>query len=239
MKFVVRLSALLFRIRDPPCSNLVPCTRYTEWSFSWLPSFPLTEYLNTDYNCFVPSVSNSYHRTTRHSELTNSMAPEPEGSSPHSQQPPNGPYPEPGESTPHRHPTNSPKVHSDPILPSTPWPFKWYLSFGLSHQNPAHVSPIFHAYHMPRPPHSPWSDLLNNCDIQKVSLNKQVAEPVHSSNSNTRAVFTCVLTGVHLPNPFLGLHLHVVYTNKWLFKCNKRKMEVVGLLCFSWLRQLL
>jgi hypothetical protein len=33
-------------------------------------------------------------------ELTNSVAPEPEGSSPHSQQPANGPYPEPGESTP-------------------------------------------------------------------------------------------------------------------------------------------
>jgi hypothetical protein len=32
---------------------------------------------------------------------TNSVAPEPEGSSPHSQQPANGPYPEPGESTPH------------------------------------------------------------------------------------------------------------------------------------------
>jgi hypothetical protein len=29
------------------------------------------------------------------------VAPEPEGSSPHSQQPANGPYPEPGESTPH------------------------------------------------------------------------------------------------------------------------------------------
>jgi hypothetical protein len=30
---------------------------------------------------------------------TDSVAPEPEGSSPHSQQPANGPYPEPGEST--------------------------------------------------------------------------------------------------------------------------------------------
>jgi hypothetical protein len=29
------------------------------------------------------------------------MAPEPEGSSPHSQQPANDPYPEAGESTPH------------------------------------------------------------------------------------------------------------------------------------------
>jgi hypothetical protein len=33
--------------------------------------------------------------------LTNSVAPEPEGSSPHSQELANGPYPEPGESTPH------------------------------------------------------------------------------------------------------------------------------------------
>jgi hypothetical protein len=33
--------------------------------------------------------------------LTNSVAPEPEGSSPHSQEPANNPYPEPGESTPH------------------------------------------------------------------------------------------------------------------------------------------
>jgi hypothetical protein len=33
--------------------------------------------------------------------LTNTVEPEPEGSSPHSQQPANGPYPEPGESTPH------------------------------------------------------------------------------------------------------------------------------------------
>jgi hypothetical protein len=33
--------------------------------------------------------------------LTNSVAPEPEGSSPLSQQPANDPYPEPGESTPH------------------------------------------------------------------------------------------------------------------------------------------
>jgi hypothetical protein len=32
--------------------------------------------------------------------VTNSVAPEPEGSSPHSQQPATGPYPEPDESTP-------------------------------------------------------------------------------------------------------------------------------------------
>jgi hypothetical protein len=39
--------------------------------------------------------------------VTNCVAPEPEGSSPHSQQPANGPYPEPAESTPHT-PNQSP-----------------------------------------------------------------------------------------------------------------------------------
>jgi hypothetical protein len=38
------------------------------------------------------------------SKLTNSVAPEPEGLSPHSQQPANGPYPEPDESI--QHPTS-------------------------------------------------------------------------------------------------------------------------------------
>jgi hypothetical protein len=33
--------------------------------------------------------------------ITNSVAPEPEGSSPFLQKADNGPYPEPGESTPH------------------------------------------------------------------------------------------------------------------------------------------
>jgi hypothetical protein len=40
----------------------------------------------------------------------NSVAPQPEGSSPHTQQPATGCYPEPGESTPHPT-TNLPKVH--------------------------------------------------------------------------------------------------------------------------------
>jgi hypothetical protein len=57
--------------------------------------------------------------------------------------------------------TNPPKVHFDPILLSTPWSFKWSFSFGLSHQNPVHVSPLSHAYHIPRPPHSSWFDVPN------------------------------------------------------------------------------
>jgi hypothetical protein len=56
--------------------------------------------------------------------LTNSVAPEPEGSSPHSRQSTDSPYPEPGEST--QHPSAKlRKAHFDPILPSTPWSFQW------------------------------------------------------------------------------------------------------------------
>jgi hypothetical protein len=60
----------------------------------------------------------------------NSVAPEPEGSSPHSQQPANGPYPQLDESTP-RPRVNLPKVYIDPILPSTTWSFKWFFLSGF------------------------------------------------------------------------------------------------------------
>jgi hypothetical protein len=59
-------------------------------------------------------------------------------------------------------PANLPKIHSDPILPSTPWSSKWSLYFWLSHQNPVHIPLLSHACYMPRPPHSPWFDLPNN-----------------------------------------------------------------------------
>jgi hypothetical protein len=63
------------------------------------------------------------------------VATEPEGSSPHSQQATNGPYPEPTESTPHP-PTSLLKFQFYPMLPSTPW-----SSFWLSHKNPVHFLP--------------------------------------------------------------------------------------------------
>jgi hypothetical protein len=51
-----------------------------------------------------------------------------QGSSPHSQLLATGPYPEPVESNPQSPPpANLPKIHSDPILPSMPWPSKWSL----------------------------------------------------------------------------------------------------------------
>jgi hypothetical protein len=82
-----------------------------------------------------------------------SVVPEPESSSPYLQQQVTGPYPEPTEFTLHPR-ANLPKIHSDPILPSTPPSSEWSLSFGLSHQNPVHMSLLSHTRHTPRPPHS-------------------------------------------------------------------------------------
>jgi hypothetical protein len=60
--------------------------------------------------------------------ITNSVAPEPEGSSPHSQQPATGPYPEPGESTSTPHPPILPKIHFDAILPPASRSLPHFLS---------------------------------------------------------------------------------------------------------------
>jgi hypothetical protein len=71
-----------------------------------------------------------------------------------------GPYPEPGECTPHPPPppANFPKIHSNPIFPSTPRsPY-----FRLSHQNLLHFSPTSHVCNTNHPPHSPWFDLPND-----------------------------------------------------------------------------
>jgi hypothetical protein len=84
----------------------------------------------------------------------NCVAPEREGSSPCSQEPATGPYPDqPNPSPPPQ--ANLPMIHSDPNLSSMPWSSKRSLSFGLSHQNLVHFSLLSHACHMPRPPHSP------------------------------------------------------------------------------------
>jgi hypothetical protein len=89
------------------------------------------------------------------------VAPEPAGVSPYLQQPATGPYPEPTGST--LHPLfDLLKIHSDPILPSTPRYPEWTLSFGFSHQTPVHFPLLSHACHMSRPPNSPLFDLPNN-----------------------------------------------------------------------------
>jgi hypothetical protein len=125
------------------------------------------------------------------------VAPEREGSSPHSQQPATGPYPEQGESTSHP-PANLPKIRSNSNLSSTPRSSKWSLSFGLSHQNFLHFSPLSHACHMPRPPHSPLFDLPNyiwrwvqimKLPIVQVSPFSCHFVPLGSKYSSVRPVF--------------------------------------------------
>jgi hypothetical protein len=72
-----------------------------------------SEYMNTLRNAFIfnhvtPTGLSSGALCPFILERTNSVAPEPEGSSPHSQQHANNPYPEPDESTPHPPPSQSP-----------------------------------------------------------------------------------------------------------------------------------
>jgi hypothetical protein len=78
-----------------------------------------------------------------------------------------------------------------------PWSFKLSFSFGLSHQNPVHVSPLSHACNMPNPPHSPWFDLRNDiwlwvqsyetrkyclANMQRRRLSNQVVTAVTTAN---------------------------------------------------------
>jgi hypothetical protein len=67
-------------------------------------------------------------------KISSSVAQEPGASSPLSQQPTTGPYCEPVRSNPQTQ-ANLPKIHSDTILPPTPWSSEWCRSFRLSHQN--------------------------------------------------------------------------------------------------------
>jgi hypothetical protein len=87
----------------------------------------------------------------------NTVAPEPESSSPLAQQPATGPYPEPTQSTP-----RPPSQYSYPILPSTRRSSEWFLSFRFPRQNLVNFSVPFQACHMPRQPHPPSFHLLND-----------------------------------------------------------------------------
>jgi hypothetical protein len=81
--------------------------------------------------------------------LSNSVALELKGLSPHSQEPATGSYPEPVEST--THPANLPKIHSDPIFPSTFRSSEWSL-LGF----PTHT-PFTFSYPLLCVPHAPPS----------------------------------------------------------------------------------
>jgi hypothetical protein len=88
---------------------------------------------HTFYTMFAPTdVLHNWHEQ-RPSNTTNSVAPEPAGSSPYLQEPATGPYPEPTGSIRHT-PPSLPQIHSDPILPPTSPSSEGSLSLGLSHQ---------------------------------------------------------------------------------------------------------
>jgi hypothetical protein len=84
---------------------------------------------------------------------------EPQSSLPCSHKSATGSYPEPAESSsPHR------SLRSTLMLPSH---IRLHLPSGLLHsglpnQNPVNTSPLPHACHMSRPPHSPWFNHPNN-----------------------------------------------------------------------------
>jgi hypothetical protein len=85
--------------------------------------------------------------------LTNSVAPETEGSSPHSQQPASGPYPEPTEST-----LQQPVSPRSILIPSPIYAsvfrvvsFRWVFP-----PKPCTLFLLSHSCYKPRPPHPPW-----------------------------------------------------------------------------------
>jgi hypothetical protein len=75
------------------------------------------------------------------------VAPESACSSPYSQEPATGPYPEPTGSTPHPA-TSLHNIDSDHSIPSTPRYSKWSLSFGLTYRNPVYF-PLLCVPHVP------------------------------------------------------------------------------------------
>jgi hypothetical protein len=111
------------------------------------------------------SFSVRFHRVLCASYLkdfhsTHFVAPEPEGSSPHSQQLATGPYPDPLESIPH--PTSQspqgPFWFHPPIYASVCRVISLLRAFL---PKPCTLFYLSHACHMPRPPHSPWLDGSN------------------------------------------------------------------------------
>ena len=78
---------------------------------------------------------------------------QPEGSLPHSQEPP--PVPILSQLDRVRAPTSQfLKIHLNIILPSTPGSPKWSLSLRFPLQTPVYASPLTHTRYMPRPSHS-------------------------------------------------------------------------------------
>jgi hypothetical protein len=88
------------------------------------------------------------------------VAPEPEGSSPYSQEPANGPYPEPGESTPNP-PTNLPKITLMIVLHQNV--HKFHLSSFSTH-NRWHIHNSYFSLHIS------FNSKITSCHPQQFKL---------------------------------------------------------------------
>jgi hypothetical protein len=89
------------------------------------------------------------------SHPTNSVAQEPEGSSPHTQQPATGPCPETVGSNPHTPRSQCPQDPFWSHLPTYALVFRVITFLRAFPPKPFTLSLLSHACHMPCPPHSP------------------------------------------------------------------------------------
>jgi hypothetical protein len=111
------------------------------------------------YSCtfFLPLFVSSFVFQCSNSS---SVAPEPRGSSPHSQESATGPYPEPTESTPHL-PAILPKTHSDPDPPIYASVFRVVSFLRAFPLKPCTIPSPLPSWHMPQSSHYPWFNLPN------------------------------------------------------------------------------
>jgi hypothetical protein len=72
------------------------------------------------------------------------------------------------------------------LSPSTPMSSQWSPSFEPPNQNPVNNSPLPHACHMSRPPHSPWFNHPNNVRCRDSSVGIALGYGLDERSSSIR-----------------------------------------------------
>ena len=137
---------------------------------------------------------------------------EPEGLSPHSQQPPTYPYPELDPSSLYP-PSNLSKIRLNIILPSTPGSSKFFPSLRFSHSNAECTSSLPHMCYMSCPSQSSWLDDLNICwGVQSIkplvmqSFHYPFTSSLLGPNILLSTLFSKTLS--HIPPPMWATNFH-------------------------------